>query len=210
MNKVIIILIFGIILFNNIPSNAEGANFPYSIGPFITLKGGVNAADVPDGMKNGFAINGLPDFGATGYIPLGDKSQFGIVADLAYSTYSFEQKFTNNEENPWVTRVSYLSLAPNMYIYGFTVGLNFGLPLRGNIVYTNSEDDVDTDLYNMFVEFRIGGMFPVYDDATGRLNLIIQFGYFLTEQMKDNYSSSYNYHPASGAIGVSYLFNLSE
>ncbi|MBI5325152.1 MAG: hypothetical protein HZB41_07775 [Ignavibacteriae bacterium] len=92
MRKVLIILLFGIIISNYLPANAKGSNFPYSIGPFITLKGGVNAADVPDGRKNGFTVNGLPDFGASGYIPFGDKSQFGLDADLAYSTYSYDIK----------------------------------------------------------------------------------------------------------------------
>lgn len=210
MKKLLIILLFGMIVINYLPMNAKSENFPYSIGPFITLKCGVNAADVPTGIMNGFSINGLPDFGITGYIPLGDKSQFGLAADLAYSSYSFENKFTNNDANPWTTRVSYFTLAPNMYIYGFTVGLNFGIPLSGTTIYTNSESEINTDLLSMFAEFRIGGMIPLYYDETGRINLIIQLGYFLTGQLKDNYSNSYNYHPASGAIGVSYLFNLKE
>ncbi|TAL69549.1 MAG: hypothetical protein EPN82_06875 [Bacteroidetes bacterium] len=209
MKKACIVLLFGIIIFNYIPVNAKGANFPYSIGPFITLKGGVNAADVPDGMKNGFTINGLPDFGASGFIPFGDKSQFGLAADLAYSTYSYDLK-DNNSIIIKTSSVNYLTLGTNLYIYGFTTGLNFGLPIGGTIKFPFTTNEKSTDEMNLFLEFRIGGMIPLYYDEIGRVNLIIQLGYFLTEQLKDDYSGSYNNHPASGAIGVSYLFNLTD
>ncbi|MCL5991939.1 MAG: hypothetical protein M1419_07545 [Bacteroidetes bacterium] len=209
MRFVLTLFTFILIISNYLPAEAKGSNFPYSIGPFITLKGGVNAADVPQGIKNGFTINGLPDFGASGYIPFGEKSQFGLAVDLAYSTYAYDMK-VNNSGNLKTSSINYFTLGTNIFIYGFTTGLNFGIPISGNIEYPYTEKTKTTDDMNLMVEFKIGGMIPLYYDETGRVNLIIQFGYFLTEQLNEDYTGSYNHHPASGAIGVSYLFNLSE
>ena len=213
MKKLNFVLYLALIIFSINNSEAKGNNFPYSVGPFITLKGGVNAASVPTGIKNGFTINSLPDIGASGYIPLTDKSQFGIAADLAYSTYAYDNKQANNESNKWTIQVSYLTLNPNLFIYGFSIGLNFGIPLSGTTKYSNSSTNINTSDLSALVEFRVGGIIPLYYDDFGRLNLVVQFGYFLTGQYSQNYpggSSSYNPHPASGAVGVSYLFNLPE
>jgi len=140
----------------------------------------------------------------------GDKSQFGIAADLAYSTYAYDMKNTTGIEYVSTTQISYFTLSPNIFIYGFTAGLNFGIPLSGTTKSSITEVDIKTEDLSIFVEFRVGGMIPLYYDDFGRVNLIIQLGYFLTEQSKEDYSFSYNFHPASGAIGVSYLFNLSD
>ena len=209
MKKAVIICMLGILFFQYYPAKSKGENFPYSIGPFITLKGGVNAADVPQNFKNGFTMNGLPDFGATGFIPFGDKSQFGLDADLGYSTYAFDIKSGQNFDAISTTQISYFTISPNIFIYGFTAGLNFGIPLSGTVKSSTTETDIKTEDLSLFAEFRIGGDIPLYYDETGRLNLRIQFGYFLTGQSKENYNNTFNFHPASGALGVSYLFNVS-
>ncbi|MGA2297807.1 MAG: hypothetical protein ABSG15_09705 [FCB group bacterium] len=184
-------------------------NFPFGVGPFVTLKGGVNAASVPSGIKNDFTINGLPDFGATGYIPLTEKSHLGLAVDLAYSSYFYDNKHTNASDN-WTSQASYITLGPNLYVSGFIIGLNFGLPLSIKAKlppYYYNFDNKTSDLAFM-VEVRLGGMIPLYYNEFGRLTLIIQGGYFLTGQMTN--LTNYNPHPASGSIGIGYIFNLQQ
>ncbi|MFA6570646.1 MAG: hypothetical protein WCT77_05355 [Bacteroidota bacterium] len=202
--------ILTLVLILNISHVFSSDNFPMGVGPFISLKGGVNAASVPNGVKNDFAFNPLPDFGVTGYFPLTDKSQFGIAADLAYSTYAFGTKLTNDVTNKTAYRVSYLSLAPNLYVSGFIIGFNFGLPLNGKAKNTNyiSETDIKTDDLAFLVEIHIGGMIPLFYNETGRLNLILQGGYALTGLYNDN--RDFNPHPASASVGIGYIFNIMD
>jgi hypothetical protein len=212
MKKLNFILCLMLIIFSIGELESKGTNFPYSLGPFITLKGGVNATSVPNGIKNGFTINGLPDFGASGYIPLTDKSQFGIAGDLAYTTYAYDLKDFNGN-NPQTVQISYLTLNPNLFVYGFTLGLDFGLPLSGTIKSSSTNTNINTSNLSAFVEFKLGGIIPLYYDDFGRVNLIVQFGYFLTGQYSQNNpfgGDTYNPHPASGSVGVSYLFNLTN
>ena len=44
-------VIFSLFITNNL-----FANYPISVGPFLGLKAGVNAAGVPEGIKNGFTL----------------------------------------------------------------------------------------------------------------------------------------------------------
>jgi hypothetical protein len=201
-----------IVFILNISNAFSSDNFPMGVGPFVTLKGGVNAASVPNGIKNDFAFNPIPDFGVTGYFPLTDKSQFGIAADLAYSTYAFGTKLTNDVANKTAYHVSYLSLAPNLYVSGFIIGFNFGLPLGGKEKKTNSinEVDINSDDLAFLVEIHIGGMIPLFYNETGRLNLVLQAGYALTGMYTDPYNSTFNVHPASASVGIGYIFNITD
>jgi len=194
-------------------SETKNNNYPYSVGPFITMKGGVNAASVPQGIQNGFAINSMPDIGVTGYVPLTNTFPLGIAIDIAYSTYCYDNKLTGNNTLKWTSNAGYFTFGPNLYIGGFNIGFNFGIPLAMSLdKYKGQTWDVKSEQLASFLEFRLGGLIPVYSDNFGRLNILVQAGYFLTPQFKSDMIPSFyddlNFHPASASLGISYLFNL--
>lgn len=184
-------------------------NYPISVGPFLTLKAGVNAASIPEGQKTGIALSGLPDFGATGYFPLGSKSNIGILAELGYSTYAYGQRsvFGDIESDLYKVQMSYLTLSPSFYLSGVYLGFDFGVPLSTSVVVDGNSISGSTDNMSTLVEFHLGGMIPVMSDKNGRLNVIIRAGYMLTGTA-DNSSSEFNPKVASAGIGVNYLFNI--
>lgn len=198
-------------------------NYPLSVGPYLGIRGGVNTTDPPEGIKNAFSISSLPDFGVTGYLPLSDEQKMGAVLDLGYHTISYGQKFDADEDMNWVLNLNYFNIGPAFSFNGFLIGLNVGVPLGG----TNSSDDeeiqqfllggeeeidIEADHMATIVELRLGGMIPLVKTETGRLNFIIDAGYFLTgvADSKELGDDENNYHPVTLRLGLNYLFNLPE
>ncbi|MFP4528264.1 MAG: hypothetical protein ACLFQX_06915, partial [Candidatus Kapaibacterium sp.] len=102
-----------------------------------------------------------------------------------------------------------LTFAPYFYISGFVVGVNFGLPMGGESV----EQDIDASDLAALVEFKLGGVIPLMENPNGRLNLMLRAGYALTGLYAEDITSqadSYNPHPASIELGLSYIFNISK
>jgi hypothetical protein len=185
-------------------------NYPYGVGPFVLFKGGVNSSEVPEGIKNGVAFIPMPDIGVTGYIPFTDDAKTGLAVDLAYCTYGYELKATFKEDEPSTLTFNYLTFGPSFHVSGFLVGFNFGIPLGGNIeAFNGSESDINSEDLATMVELRLGAMIPLVESQTGRLNLLLMGGYFLTGQYKED-NSGFNTHPASLGLGLNYIFNVSN
>ncbi len=186
--------------------------YPLALGPFITLKGGVNAGTIPTGTKTDFAFNGIPDFGATLYIPFSDSSNIGAAVDLGYSTYAIRSKPNDNatDNNTFDYKYNYLSLSPTLSANVFTLGFNFGIPLAAsaNNLSGNQSRNLTLDSVGILIELRIGAMIPLVSSPTGRLDLLVQGGYMLGGIY--NTSSSANPKAASVALGLNYLFALKK
>jgi hypothetical protein len=219
-NIVFLILIITTSSILSYSQTEKSNNYPLSIGPFISLKGGVNAAGVPKGIKNGFNFNGIPDFGASLYVPFTEQSKFGMTADFAYSTYTYELELYDYPYSKWSNEFSYFTISPNLHIFGFMFGFAIGIPLSSKTDNSNySKYFHSSDLTTMF-ELRIGGMIPVYANETGRLNFIINSGYVINGIYKEknindflnqmSTSGSFNAHPAWISFGLDYLFNLTS
>ncbi len=191
----------------------ESKAFPFGIGPYITLKGGVNTVDPVQGIKNGFTINPLPDFGATFYIPFSKTDNIGVNADLFYGTYAYQFRVYGNETVNWIEQFHYIALGANVNFNGLILGLNLGIPVGGyvdNPALPDNSKDVRTENLGFLAEGHIGGQIPLFKNALGRLCLYVQLGYNfsgiytnLTEAQ-----DKYNPQPASAQLGFSYIFNL--
>jgi hypothetical protein len=188
---------------------AAQTNYPLSLGPYLGLKAGVNAASIPEGSKTGVGLSGLPDFGATLYVPLGANNRIGFLADLGYSTYAYGERLViaDIEGDLYKQQVSYVTLAPSIYLSSFTLGFTFGLPVAASTVFKNATVDGETDDIATLVEIQLGGMIPVVENANGRLNILLRAGYMLTGISSES-SSEYNPKAATFGLGVNYLFNL--
>lgn len=178
------------------------------IGPFITGKGGVNTIDPPQGIKNGFAVVPMPDFGVSVLIPFAPNGQTGALIDLAYSSYGYQLKLYGNEDVNWVERFSFFNIGPNFYFSGFTVGLNLGFPIGGKISESKLRPsaDIKSEDMAMMLELKIGAMLEMVNTSAGSLNFIIQGGYTLSGLYKAE-SLKFNPQPAQLSLGLNFLFN---
>ncbi len=226
MKKKILLFILLSISYFNPAISAETDYFPPSLGPTFAWKGGTNGITTPNGRKNGFAINKIPDFGLDLYLPLSLEWNVGAYIDLCYNTHSFFMKYNydgtaKEYRNIDRFRFSYIALAPSFTYSGFTVGLSYGIPVSAD--WEGAK--IDADKLNNLWEVRAGWTYPLYYDEAGRLNFYINLSYALngvyenfTEddplknivpaippQIITNY---YNPRPAGIQIGFNFLFNL--
>jgi hypothetical protein len=186
-------------------------NFPLSVGPFFVLKAGVNT-NHPQGIENAVAFNGIPDMGATFYVPLTVKNKLGFTFDLAYTTIAYGRKYYGGSDT-WTNKFNYIALSPNLHLFGFLLGFNFGIPVGCSI--ENNEPNLPINLksltsddMSMLIEARIGAQIPVYENEFGRLSLVISGGYVLSGLIKD--LDDFNPQPGSLGLGFCYFFNISS
>lgn len=180
------------------------------VGPSILAKAGVNAGEIPTGLKTGVSINSLPDLGVTLKFMFSKESSIGLIADLEYSTYSFQTKPNEGatDNNTFISQAQYISIAPSLYLSGLTMGVAFGFPsaLSAKTVSGTELNTVDVDdLTSPSVEVRLGAMIPVMTADVGQLNVVLRGGYMLTG-MDD--SDQYSPHVASAGLGLNFLFDL--
>lgn len=195
----------------------EKPNF-FGIGPMVSFGAGVNAADVPEGTKNGVAY-ALGDIGITGTYIFNPKSNVGVVLDLKYSQFPFRLVQDGNEDIYQINTLSYISIAPKLYLSGFTLGFSVNLSPDLSSEDQDGNEFEDSQLFedDMVTTFgvNIGGQFALYENDFGRLNLFLDGTYFITPVLDEGYSAGfnldeYNFNPASLKLGLSYLFNVNN
>ena len=201
-------VVFGDTSFAQTEFTREYNNYRMGVGPVLGYKLGINAADTEEGIKNGIGAAGMPDFGATFYIPLDPDSRMGLFVDAMYANYPYLLKFDGSNVD-WTERFNYFALGANFYISGFTIGLNMGIPLGGNRVTSSSDAEILSSTMNTMYEFRIGGNFTLNESNVGRFILFVNAGYQINGLYTDEMNfGSYNPHPASLQLGLSYLINV--
>lgn len=205
MKKLLILLI---LVFSSINSSnafaAEDINYPMAIGLEAGYKMGINAADVPQGVKNAVGMAKLPDFGVQFYMPFQGSNKMGLLANLGY--YTFPYAFTyENIGGDFKYNYSYLAFGADFFVSGFTIGVNYGMPASASL----NDFDINTSSLASAFEFRLGTHIPLIENNSGRLNLNIRASYFLTGQLEQSQLiAGKNTNPASLFFGLSYLFNL--
>lgn len=223
MRKALLLLV-GVIFIVNILHSQESQYsaaeiYPLGAGLFVAGKAGVNTLDSPDGVKNGYVFNSMPDLGLQVYIPFGSETNLGATIDFAYLNHQYLFKLYGNEDVNWKDELAYFAISPNIHISGFLIGMNFGFPLSAK-----SENDIeeneftyeyDKDNLNTLIDFHLGGLIPVYADDFGRLNLYIQAEYAIsklfnndltTKHLSEN-TQKFNIQPAGLKMGLSYIIN---
>ena len=83
----------------------------FELGLFFGFKGGVNGNYIPEGRKNAFGFNAVPDFGARAMFPLEESAKLSMSFDLSYSTYMYGVK--NYYNNDFYThKYGYIAFSP--------------------------------------------------------------------------------------------------
>jgi hypothetical protein len=192
----------------------------FRIGPYLQLKAGINGGLIPEGRQNAIAFNGIPDFGATCYVPLSLDSDLAATFDLGMSSYSFFIKNVHTGAK-YQQKYSYMNLAMNFHLYYVLMGFNFGIPLSADM----EGSEIASDQLQLMAEFRIGGIIPLMQDEDGSLNVMIYAGYMLTgiysdfaqddplkniivEIPPDIITQKQNPRAISISIGLNYMFNF--
>ncbi len=206
-----------------IPYSAVSQNpeHPMRLGAYINYSGGVNSADVPQGIKNGFIPASSVDFGLTYYYGFTLDGSKGIYLDAGYQNYMFSLRYTGNEDFDYANNLSYFILSPQFHISSFIVGFAVGFPLGAEIEDASVEPD--DDRLNAVFTGRIGVNIPMLTDPSGQLGLLIRAEYMFS----DPYDGVYPFYavkppqtdnnctvqdmdilPAIVSIGINYQFNL--
>ncbi len=210
MNKILVFFLLAIIFYQKVQSQNT---HPIGLGLVTSAKANLNL-NVPESNQTVLTFNLIPDFGATLYVPI--SQTLASTFDVGYSSYYICNKRNNgaNDDNTFMSRYSYFSIAPSINYGYLLLGLNIGIPLSwsfhntsNTISFSSSQgEDMVTN-----VEIRIGGTIPVIQDDFGRLNMIVSAGYMLRkidENPPSGASNNFSPQIASILIGVSYLFNL--
>jgi hypothetical protein len=205
----------------------EEKYFPPSIGPTMAYCASVNGFTNPQGRKNGFALNNIPDAGITLYLPLDYIYNLGLYFDFQYttSTYLMKYGYDGAKEEYSIKdrmRFSYFSISPSFSHAGFMLGFSYKIPVSADWEGVTIGKG---KLENIF-EIKAGYTYPLYNDEVGRLNVFLNASYALSGIYKDfknddplrtivpstdanqiitNY---YNPRPATIQLGFSFLFNL--
>ncbi len=225
--KKVFIFLFVIVSCSNISlsqeltskSSFDDNSYYISAGIQISAKGGVNTTTI-EGLQNGFSFNGMPDIGLTTYLPFTKESYLGFQFDMGYSTYSYQVVFSDKKDLKNHYYLNYFTFSPYFCLMGFNIGINYGIPLGGSIdgnlnpSLKDSERTLNSNDMNYLLELKLGGTIPIFKNHLGRLNILVNFGYVLSELNENAYylneSSFLAIKPASASIGISYLFNILE
>ncbi len=220
-----------------VDNESHGNSFPIYIGPYVGGNLTINTA-VGNGLKPKLNVNG-PEIGVSAFIPFTRQASTGFILDLGYEKIAYTT-YPNEDENDYNTireDYSFFKISPGFYLGGFTLGVDFGLPLDAtaenlkgdevNIIYNpKSSDDKIVDHLNVKTDVKIGGSIHLVNTETGLLNLNISASYCLNGLWDDAkyYKFAYEYDdnghilntaksslnpaPASLHLGLSYLFNV--
>jgi len=214
--------------------------YPAAIGGYLSSKIGFNTATIPYTRTTSFSFNGIPDFGIMSFFPINKKYQIALLGELGFTTNSYgenlDSKFISsipsNLNEEYVFRHHYITGGVGFAIRSITVGMSLGLPVGGS--YVNSargvefSSSINSSNLNPIIDLKLGTMFPIYYDKSGRLNLHVTGGYVLTgiytnsmaaynhistdvknaTAFPTNLGKEYNPLPLSISLGLSYLFTL--
>jgi len=200
LSLVCLFVIFGI---NNFSSYAATKKLSMGLGAYINGKIGINAAEVMPGIKNNILLGG-PDFGIIGCVPLSEDMSTAGMLEVGYTSLPFSTKIELVGKNVEYV-FKYVTISPQFFISGFTVGLDIGFH---NATYLNG---TETSIYNsaaegIYTAVKLGGMFPVLTNELGALSVALNGSYALTGI--GNEGEKYPFHPASLSLGLNYMFNL--
>lgn len=199
------LLIFvNLIVYNSVNAQPKKI-YPMSVGAYINGKVGVNAAEVPNGVKNGVLVLNGVDFGAVGYFPFSKTSNTAGLLEIGYSSFPFKLAAAGNSSIESDIKMNYVTVSPQIYFSGFTIGCDLGFHASTEI--KNNKFEFEDEVGEFMLNIKLGGMIPIWVTETGRINLLLKGIYAITGSSY-GIGEDFEFHPASLGIGLNYLFNL--
>jgi len=103
----------------------------FALGPYLAMKGGINAGSVLKGRKNELAFSSVPEVGVSFNYKLNSQNHTAILFDLGYSGYSFGIQDASNGKI-YTEDFSYLCIAPGFRYSVLTFNIIFGIPVNAD------------------------------------------------------------------------------
>lgn len=195
-----------------------------SLGPTIAAKGTVNTVNPGTGLKTGFAFNTMPDLGLTTRMMFAKDMSLGLTLDIESTSYGYLMRPENediaNDDNSFVTRHNYLTVAPSFFLGGLTLGVGVMFP-SGQTTESLDDDDAPVPMGTQAspaLEARLGAMIPLVRSKVGDLNLSIRATYMLSGHYTSEVKTYNNVlvpntpfsNPQSAglSLGFTYLFHV--
>lgn len=202
------------------------------IGLHLRPKIGFNTASMPDGSTTFISFNGIPDFGATFYLPYPKKNNIAIVIEAGYLTNSYGETAAPSTisgvvfpEVDAVVKLNYIAVAPAFAIGVFNIGMELGLPVGGSINIPSFQAslggqplaptkdtsiNIDSGAMTLLVGLRMGLTIPITKNENGRLNFVAVASYALTGAQdnfdqatdKNGRSLSDDYNPKPASLSI--------
>jgi hypothetical protein len=208
------------------------AQFIYKValGVGVHPKFGINAGEIPQGVKTDVAFTGVPDIWLQGVLPLDRYGDITARLDIGYMSHAFGTKTGDpdslNDRTTFTQHYRYVGIVPSLSLSVLNLGLGIGIPLgatvenkRGDVSRELSASDVGT-----LVEIRLGISAPlVKDPKSGQLSFQLFAAYGLSGLPVESYElareafvgrdrppteSRFAPKVASLAVGLSYHFFL--
>ncbi len=206
------ILIAAVVLFVALPTLLDAqawgdreARRGLTIGPGFQA-GASMIQDSPEGFKIKPTFAFRADVHTT--YPLVPTVAVGL--GLGYDSRGTLLHVHDNDAISGTVKTAYFSIHPHFVFSGFSLGVNFGLPLGdpatsiGGVPGSGSEQPV-------MIEPRIEGIIPLVDDETGWASLVIGGGYSLSPLIDiDATDVSGDWHHFSAHLGFRYEFLIPD
>jgi hypothetical protein len=194
-----------------------------SLGPTLAVKGTVNTVAPGTGLKTGFALNNMPDIGLTTRLMPAKDLGIGFLLDIESTGYGYivrpENEDFANDSNTYLTRHSYITIAPSLYLGGLTLGVGIMLPTNRTTATVSGNEliggFIGEQQASPALEVRLGAMIPVIRSKFGDLTFNIRGtymldGHFTTEvpSYPGTFLTTSNPQSASLSLGLTYLFHV--
>jgi len=200
-----------------VQTTTEESNFKFYVGPMLGVNGMIST-NSPNERKEQVAFGGF-DVGVATLVPFEKTEKLGLLLELFYTSQTL--KFEDNIQGPsgsnFQQEYGYFNISPSIYLSGFTMGLNIGIPMGDmtNLVGANSVPPANTLELKTRFDVRLGGYFDVVESETGKAFVSV-FGSYNLNGLYDYNSDIQNSganlsfipQPASIHIGFSYLFKV--
>jgi len=227
MNKILIIL-FLIFSFTSLESqtrfnkkrskNKTLKKIQFEIGANVSYKFSANGVNPIIGTQTDFSFIKIPDVSISSFFPISRKNKLATILDFGIQSYNYSLKDINTQEK-YSHNFTYINFSPNIYIEGFLIGFNFGIPVSAS---WNSED-VNVDKLNTLVEFKVGGVYELYRTRKGRFMANFKLAFMLNDifinykkddpllniiQNDDDYIRTNSSSPRTISISVGFTYYL--
>ncbi|MDA3842746.1 MAG: outer membrane beta-barrel protein [Candidatus Kapabacteria bacterium] len=183
----------------SIPQKDKKDQYSIYIGPYMGAKATANTTYAHGRTWSGIDFN-APSIGASFLLPFSNTGSIGFLLDLGYEPYGYTTKPYNNDyvtdENTVTEKYNYFNISPSLYLGGFVIGLNIGMPMSAEAYDADNDDvsvldergyeipwDAEPDMVEYLatlLEIKIGGSIPLVSNEHGKLSLNIMATYALS------------------------------
>ena len=220
---------------------ATAKKYGIYIGPYAGVSISSNTSVVEGRKLHNVGFN-VPSIGGSIMVPFSETGKVGGMLDIGVSGLSYTSKPSDDDvvtdQNTITEHYNYFNIQPSLYLGGFVLGLNFGIPTSAEAEDADGEsftvynmdgldpEDIpedgkvdETAFLKTLMEVKVGGRIPMVDNDFGRLSFDVMVGYAFSGLYEDEEGYRYAYDegdakselnpkPVSITLGLCYQFRV--